>query len=165
MKKLLGFIICMTVIPALILAGVAGYIYNSYFQPVPREFEFLRGEEAICSVEYARISFDGEGGVRSERLGFIEDTDGLIADLKELDCYSGITMDSFKNIADGNVISGFVINYDDGSFEVITPFVCLNSDLKIDTIEELLEADVYGFDKAEMQKLLDKYSPIGGTRT
>ena len=165
MKKLLGFILCMTVIPALILAGAAGFIYNSYFKPQPREYSFLRGESEICSVEYATISFDSEGNIYTDRIAFVENTDQFIADLVAIDCYSGIPFDSFKTIYETNSFSGFVINYNDESFEIITPYVCLNSDLSINKIEDLLEADVYVFDKARMQDLIYKYSPVGGTKT
>lgn len=162
MKKLLGFILCMTVIPTLLLAGAAGYFYNNYFKPEPREFSFLRGEGEICSVEYAIVYFDDEGNIYTERMGFINDTPGFVADLKEIDCYSGIPLESFRSLYDIKTINGFVINYSDGSFEIITPYICLNSDLQINELEDLLDADVYVFDKAQIQDMLTKYSTSGG---
>ena len=161
MKKFLGFIFCMTVIPALILIGAAGIIYNEYFKPTAMEYSFLRGESEICSVEYALVSFDEEGNLQTDRVGFIENVDEFIGDIKALDCYSGIPLESFRDLKDIKTLSGFVINYTDGSFEVITPYVCLNSDLQINELSDLLEADVYVFDKAEIQKLLKKYAPSG----
>lgn len=165
MKKLLGFIFCMTVIPALILACAAGFIYNNYFKPTPMEYGFLRGESEICSVEYAIVSFDSEGNLHTQRVGFVTDVDGFVADIKALDCYAGIPLDSFRNLRDIKTLSGFVINYTDGSFEVITPYVCLNSDLEITEIKDLLEADVYCFDKTAIQDMLIKYSPSDLTET
>ena len=165
MKKLLGFILCMTVIPALILAGAAGYFYNNYFKPEPREFSFLRGEGEICSVEYAIISFDTDGNIHSQRKGYVEDIESFVVDLKAIDCYSGIPVESFNSLYEIKSIQGFVINYNDESFEIITPYVCLNSDIKIDTVDELLNAGVYVFDKAQIQAMLTKYSPISGTTT
>lgn len=159
MKKILGFIICVIVVPALILTLAAGIIYNVYLKPTPMEYGFLRGESEICSVEYAIITFDNKGYVHTDRVGFINDVDDFVNDIKALDCYAGIPLESFKDLHDIKTLSGFVINYTDGSFEIITPYVCLNSDLKINKIEDLLDADVYVFDKNGVQEMIIKYAP------
>lgn len=161
MKKLLGFIFCMTIIPALILAGAVGYIYNNYFKPTPMEYDFLRGESQICSVEYASVSF-ADGNVTTESIVLIDDIDGFTAELKASDCHKGITLQSFKALSQSSSISGFVINYHDGSFEVITPYVCVNSDLEITEISDLLNADVYGFESEAIFALIEKYGASGG---
>ena len=160
MKKLISFIFCMTVIPALILAGAAGIIYNKYFSPTPMEYEFLRGESEIQSVEYAQISFAG-GDVSATTVAFVEDIEGFIADIKAIECHKGITVSSFKALSENENVRGFVINYIDGSFEVITPYVCVNSDLNITKVEDLLYADVYGFDSEAIGNLLKKYNQEG----
>ena len=159
MKKFIAFIICMTVVPALILACAVGFLYNKYFSPTPMEYELLRGEEQICSVEYSIISFGEDGSVNADRVGVVKDTDGFIADLKSTDCYRGVSVESAKNLYDIKTLHGFVINYTDGSFEVITPYFCINSDLKIERVEEILTADVYSFDKDVINEMLVKYAP------
>jgi hypothetical protein len=151
----------MTVIPALILILGAGYIYDNYYKPVPTEYEFMRAEEEICSVEYAIVSFGEDGSVNAERVNFVENMASFVAELKEIDCYKGIPLDSIKNLYDVKTLSGFVINYTDGSFEVITPYFCVNSDLKISKIEDLLSADLYCFDKESIFNLINKYSGTG----
>ena len=159
MKQLLSFIICVIVLPALALAGVAAYLYDSYLKPTPMEYNFLRGESEICSVEYAMVSFGEDGNVRTDRVGFISDTAGFIADIKALDCYKGMPLESFGSLKDIKTLHGFVINYNDGSFEVLTPYVCLNSDIKIEKPNDLLKADVYVFDKDGLNAMLIKYAP------
>lgn len=155
----------MTVIPAAILAGAAGYIYKTYFSPEPMEYEFLRGESEIHSIEYAIVSFGEDGSVNTSRVGFVEDTEGFVSDIKSLDCHKGITLDSFRNLYDVKTLSGFVINYNDGSFEVITPYFCINSDLDIKEIKDILTADVYGFEKDAIFDMLKKYAPSGVINT
>ncbi len=159
MKKLLGFIICMTLVPALILAGALGFVYNSYFKPVPMEYDFLRGEGEICSVEYAIVSFGNDGSVKTEGIGLVTDLEGFASDLKALDCHKGLPLDSIRNLYGIKTLSGFVINYHDGSFEVITPYFAINSDLKIEKINDILSANVYGFEKSGVQEMLKKYAP------
>lgn len=161
MKKFLAFIICMTVIPALILACAAGFLYNKYFSPTAIEYDFLRGEEQICSIEYVSVSF-ADGNVTPEHIGTVKDTNGFISDILGLECYKGITLESFKALSESSTVNGFVINYMDESFEVITPYVCLNSDLDIKEIPDLLKADVYGFDSAAIFSLLEKYKISDG---
>lgn len=165
MKKLVGFIICMTVVPAILLACAGGYIYEKYFKPTPMEYDFLRGESEICSVEYSRISFGDDGSVNADRVGFVIDVQSFIAELKAAECYKGFPLDSVKSLYDDKSLSGFVINYTDGSFEIITPYFCINSDLKIEKVEEILSADVYYFDKTTVQNMLIKYSPKDITNT
>lgn len=165
MKKLLGFIICMTLIPALLLALGAGFVYDNYFKPVPMEYEFLRGEKEICSVEYAIISFESDGAMLAERRGFIEDMPSFISELKSVECYSGISLESIEALYTTEQFPGFVINYNDGSFEVITPYICLNSDIRIEGVDELLHSDIYSFDRRKIIDMLAKYSPVGGTKT
>lgn len=151
----------MTVIPALILACAAGFLYNKYFSPTSIEYEFLRGEDQICSIEYVTVSF-ADGNVTPEHIGTIKDTDGFISDILGLEAYKGITLESFKALSESSTVDGFVINYLDGSFEVITPYVSLNSDLEIKEIPDLLEADVYGFESAAIFSLLEKYKTPDG---
>jgi hypothetical protein len=159
MKKLLLFIICVIVIPALTLMGIGVYLYDSYLKPTPTEYDFLRGESEVCTVEYAIISFGEDGSVNTQRVGFVDDVQGFVTDLKALDCYDGMPTQSLMALKDIKTLSGFVINYTDGSFEVITPYVCLNSDLKINSPEELLTAEVYVFDKDGINEMLIKYAP------
>ena len=153
----------MTVIPAIILSCAVGYIYTNYFKPVPKEYEFMRAESDICSVEYAIISFDEDGNVSAQGFGFVNDTEGLKNELKELDCYKGFPLDAIYNLRNGNTIPGFVINYTDGSFEMITPYFCVNSDLNITKLEDILSANVYCFNKDDIYNLIKKYSDSGNT--
>lgn len=163
MKKLLALIFCFIIIPALLLTGAVCIIYNMYFKPTPAEFSFLRGEENICTIEIAYVTFSEES-VKTERKCFIEDVEGFVNDLKAVDFYKGISTDSMRAIKESNRITGFVINYTDGSFEVITPYVCINSDFKISSLDEILKADLYGFDTESINNLISKYSSGSGTQ-
>ena len=165
MKNLISFVICVIVLPALLLLGVGAYLYDSYLKPTPMDYDFLRTESEIHSVEYAIVGIGSDGSVNTQRVGFVMDVSGFIADIRKLDCYKGMPIESFQNLHDIKTLSGFVINYNDGSFEVITPYVCLNSDLKIEKPEDLLTADVYVFDKEAIKELLIKYAPIGVSGT
>ena len=159
MKKFIAFVFCMTVIPALILLGAAGVLYNKYFSPQPTEYEFLRSKEEIHAIEYVHVTIGSDGSINTSRVGFVDDVDGFVADLTAIDCYKGMPLESFQSLYDIKTLSGFVINYTDGSFEVITPYFCTNSDLKLEKPEDLLTADVYVFEKDAIQKMLIKYAP------
>lgn len=149
----------MTVIPAVILVGAASYIYNQYYSPTPAKYEFLRGEGEICTVEYAIVTIGSDGSVSTSRVGFVSDLEGFVNDIKETDFYEGIAIESIKALRDIKTLSGFVINYNDGSFEVITPHFSITSELSLTDIGDLLEVDIYSFDKARIEAMLIKYAP------
>ncbi len=162
MKKFIAFIICMTIVPALILGGAVGILYHKYFSPQPIEFDFLRGREEIHSIEYVNVSFEN-GDVQAVGIALVEDIDGFANDLMALECHKGIDRSSFKALYELDTVKGFLINYNDGSIEIFTPYVCLNSDLNIKEVKDILTADVYGFSADEFYRLIEKYGSNEGS--
>ena len=52
-------------------------------------------------------------------------------------------------------IDGIVINYKNGEFEFITPYICVNSSFNPKTVAELLNTRVHGFDATQFANLID----------
>ena len=156
MKKLLSFLICLIIIPVLLLGGAVATIYYVYFNPQPAEYQFLNPAEEIDSIEYADVSFTG-GVIKAEGFGFVKNTESLMADLDGLDCHEGVSFEAIETLAKDLTVKGFVVNYTDGSYEIITPYISVNSELTIEEIQDILEARIYGYNVEAFDKLFNKY--------
>lgn len=157
-KFLLSLISLILLLPLILFGCLAAFVYFNYLQLQPAEYNFLRDTGEIESIEYARFTFNDEG-LQPNAVGVIpeEDHDAFISELKDIDCHTGITGEGFTSLADGLTIDGIIINYSDGAFEFITPYLCINSDFQPQTISDLINARVYGFDKEQFIELLNKY--------
>lgn len=154
MKFLFNLIILIVLVPILIVGGVLGFIYFTYLQIQPAEFS-LSGEVAdITSVEYARFTFTSEGLV-PEKIGVVKEVDSFLNDFNKLDAHTGINVNDLNDLLNGKPIDGIVINYSDGSYEFITPYICVNSKFNPKTINELLSTRIHGFDGTQFTNLID----------
>ena len=156
MKKLLSLLICLIIIPVLILGGAVATVYYVYFNPQPAEYQFLNPAEEIVSIEYADVSFTG-GVIKADGFGFVKNTEGLMTDLAQLDCHEGVSFEAIETLANDLSVKGFVVNYADGSYEIITPYVSVNSELTIEEIQDVLEVKIYGYDVEAFDNLFNKY--------
>lgn len=159
MKKLLSLIICLILIPVLILGGALAAVYFTYFNPQPAEYSYLNPVEEIVSIEFAEVSFT-DGNVSANGIGFIEDIEGFMDDLNSLDCHEGLSIDAIVTLVKTQEADGLVINYADGSYEIITPYVCVNSELSIQSVEDVLNMNIYGYDVEQFKNMLEGYKEL-----
>ena len=155
-RLLLSLISLILLLPLIVCGCLAAYVYFTYIQVQPAEYSFVHEASEIKSIEFARFVFS-ENGLAPTKAGIIEDTEAFITDLKSIDCHTGMSGAAFKALANGESIDGVIINYNDGSTEFITPYICVNSAFHPESITELLGVRVYGFDNAAFGQLLDKY--------
>ena len=156
MKKLLSLIICLIIIPVLILGGALAAVYYTYFNPTPAEYEYLNPQSEVSMIEYANVSLES-GVVTTKSFGFVGDTAGFLADLDALECHDGLSFEAIKVLLEDQSIEGIVINYKDGSYEVITPYFSVNSETKLETVEDILNAKIYGYDVEAFRAMLQKH--------
>lgn len=155
-RLLLSLISLILLLPLILFGCLAAVIYFTYIQVQPAEYTFLHEASEIKSIEFAEFKF-GENGLAPEKAGIVEDTESFINDLKGVECHTGITGGGFKALFNGESIEGVIINYNDGKFEFITPYLCVNSGFNPQSITDFLSVRVYGFDKEGFSQLLDKY--------
>lgn len=154
MKFLFKLIILLVLVSILVVGGVLGFIYFTYLQIQPAEFS-LSGEVAdITSVEYARFTFTNEGLV-PDKIGVVKEVDSFLNDFNKLDAHTGINVNDLNDLLNGKPIDGIVINYSDGSYEFITPYICVNSKFNPKTVNELLSTRIHGFDGTQFSNLID----------
>ena len=157
MFRLLSAIISLiTLLPLILLVCFGAVVYFNYIQVQPAEYSFIQDASEIKSIEFARFVFS-ENGLVPTKAGVITDTEGFVNDLKGIECHTGITGGGFKALFNGEAIEGVIINYNDGGFEFLTPYLCVHSGFNPQSIIDLLSVRVYGFDQAAFGELLDKY--------
>ena len=156
MRALLTLIIALILIVVILVGGALAIFYFTFLHLTPAEYPFLHDSSEIKSIEYAKFTY-GEEGLVPEKVGVILDTDSFIGELKAADCHTGIDFGGLKDLVNGKTIEGVVINYNDGSFDFITPYICVNSNYNPKGISELLGTRIYGFDEAQFGLVLEKY--------
>ena len=160
MFKLISAIISLILIlPILVCGVVVAGVYFLYIRVQPAEYTFIAETSEIESIEYASFVFS-ESGLLPNKAGVITDVEGFTSDLKTIECYTGISGAAFQAIKNGDAIDGVIINYKDGNWEFITPYICVNSDSNPKTIYEVLGMRVYGFNNAQFHELLVKYGVV-----
>ena len=155
-RLLLSLISIILMLPLIICGIFAAGIYFTYIQVQPAEYTMLHETGEIESIKFATFSF-GENGLVANEAGIITDTEAFVNDLKEIECHTGITGEGIKTLVNGQVMDGVIINYKDGKFEFITPYICVNNGFNPQSISDLLSVRVYGFDKEEFHDLLENY--------
>ena len=135
MRALFTLILVLILIPIILIGGLAALLYFTYFDVQPAQYPFLHDVSQVQSIEYARFVFSDDG-LTPEKVGIVLDTEGFMQDLKATDCHTGIEVNEFMDLINGQPIDGVVINYTDGSFDFITPYLCINSKYnpKVDAI-------------------------------
>ncbi len=156
MKALFTFILVLFLILVMVVGGVAAILYVSFFNIQPAEYSFLNDESEIVSIECAKFTFTSEGLV-PDKVGVVFDKENFMKDLKAIDCHTGISISKFTDVINGKAMNGVVINYADGSFDFITPYICINSTYNPQGVVDLLNTKVYGFDEVKFAELVDKY--------
>lgn len=156
MRALFTLILVIILIPVILLGGIAAMLYYTYFDVQPAQYPFFHEESEIQSIEYARFVF-GDEGLVPEKVGIVLDTEGFMNDLKASNCHTGIEVNQFFDLTNGQPLDGVIINYKDGSFDFITPYLCINSTYNPKGVIDLLNTKVYGYDDAEFAELIDKY--------
>lgn len=157
MFRLLAAIISLiTLLPLILLVCFGAVVYFNYIQVQPAEYSFIQDASEIKSIEFARFVFS-ENGLVPTKSGSITDTEGFVNDLKGIECHTGITGGGLKALFNGEAIEGVIINYNDGGFEFLTPYLCVHSGFNPQSIIDLLSVRVYGFDATSFGELLDKY--------
>lgn len=159
MKKLISLLICLIVIPALILGGALAAVYFTCFNPQPASYPYLHERAEITSIQFAEVNFEG-GNVNTTALGLVDDVDDMMDDLASLRCHKGLSLDAISVLAKEASVSGLVINYSDGTYEVITAYVSVNSTLKITNLSELLSLQVYGYDVEAFGSLVEEHKGL-----
>ena len=160
MFKLISAIISLILIlPILVCGVVAAGVYFLYIKVQPAEYSFLEETSEIESIEYASFVF-GESGLLPNKAGVITDVEGFASDLKTIECHTGISGAAFNAIKNGDAIDGIIINYKDGNWEFITPYICVNSGSNPKTLYEVLSMRIYGFNNAQFHELLVKYCVV-----
>ncbi len=158
MKSLIKLIVALILIPLILVGSMGAILYFTYFNVQPTaQYTFLQDEGQIQSIECARFTFSEEG-LTPEKVGIVLDTDAFMTDLNAIECHTGIDVNDFKNLVNGQTVDGVIINYTDGSFDIVTPYICVNSTFNPTTIAELLGTKIYGFEKASFAALIDQYS-------
>ena len=159
MFRLLAAIISLiTLLPLILLVCFGAVVYFNYIQVQPAEYSFIQEASEIKSIEFARFVFS-ENGLIPTKAGIIaeENYENFMTDLKGIECHTGITGSGFKALFNGDAIEGVIINYNDGGFEFLTPYLCVHSGFNPQSITDLLGVRVYGFDAASFGALLDEY--------
>lgn len=157
MRLLFKLIIVFLLVFVILAAGVMAIFYFAFFNVQPAEYPFLNEKEDIVSIEYAKFTFGNEGFV-PEKVGLVLKTDEFMSELGEVDCHTGISIGDLSELVNGKSIEGIIINYSDGSFDFITPYLCVNSNFNPKGVADLLNMKIYGFDGVEFAKLLDTYA-------
>ncbi len=156
MRALFSLLLVLILIPLIVLGGALALLYFTYFDVQPAQYSFAHQESEIESIEYAKFSFT-EQGLTPDKVGLILDTKGFMTELKATDCHSGMEINAFIDLINGAPIQGVIINYTDGSFDFITPYICVSSSNVPKTLTDLLNTKIYGFNEAAFAELLDKY--------
>ncbi len=156
MRALFTLILVLILIPIILIGGLAALLYFTYFDVQPAQYPFLHDVSQVQSIEYARFVFSDDG-LTPEKVGIVLDTEGFMQDLKATDCHTGIEVNEFMDLINGQPIDGVVINYTDGSFDFITPYLCINSKYNPKGVVDLLNTKVYGYDDVKFAALIDKY--------
>ena len=157
MKHIIALLVCIILIPALILGGIGAAVYFTFFNPTPSEYPLLHTLADVESVEYAYVKLvDGE--LQGIGRGYVEDVDAFMADFLAIDCYDGLSLDAINEIVNEEAtIDGFIINYADGSYEIVSIYISANSTLKVDSIFNLFGQKFYSFDQDSFKSLIDNY--------
>ena len=156
MKALLTALLIIILIPVLVIGVALGAVVYILSAPTPLDYPYMHPAEDISSIEFAEISING-GEIDVNGIGFITDREALIEDINNLQRNSKHMTDIFKNVANMKELEGIVINYNDGSFEIITAYVNLKS-AGAGTTD--FEIDVYLFDMDAFGAMLDEYKSL-----
>ena len=157
MRALFTLLIALVLIVVILVGGAFALIYFTLFNVTPAEYPFLNDASQIVSIEYAKFTY-GDEGLVPEKVGVIVQTENFFNELSQTtDCHTGISLDNLKTLIDGKPIEGVVINYADGSFDFITPYLCVNSNYNPKGAMDLLNTKIYGFDEEQFALILDKY--------
>ena len=157
MKHILALLLCLILVPTIVLGGLAGIVYFTFFNPTPTEYPLLHSVEDVVSVEYAHVKLV-EGELQGVGLGYVEDIDAFMTDFLSVDCYDGISYNSVSKItSDSITIDGFIINYADGSYEIVSIYISANSTLSVDSLADLFKQKFYSFDQEGFKSLIDTY--------
>ena len=153
MKALFRTVIILVLIPVIILGVLFGLLAYKLSAPTPMDYPYLHSTDEIESIEFAEISFEG-GVINADGIGFIKDHETFLNDLNNLPRNSKPVLEIINNMANTKELEGIIINYKDGSFEIITAYVNLKSagvasgDFKI---------GFYTFDNDAFGEMLDEY--------
>ena len=157
MRALFSLILILLLVFVILVGGVLAILYVSFFNQTAAEYPFLNDASQIVSIEYAKFTY-GDEGLVPEKVGVIVQTENFFNELSQTtDCHTGISLDNLKKLIDGKPIEGVVINYADGSFDFITPYLCVNSNYNPKGAMDLLNTKIYGFDEEQFALILDKY--------
>lgn len=156
MKAFISLLITLILIPVMLVAAVFGFVYFTFFNPQPADYPYLHSQAEIVSIEFASVSFE-EGTLKAEGFGFVSDVEQAMTDLEVLECKDGLTLDGVSTLVNEKSVDGLIINYSDGSFEIITPYASINSSLKIETIEDVMSLKIYTFDPADFAQLIETH--------
>ncbi len=163
MRTLLKFFAVLLVLITLLVGSLAalaiGY-YESYLKPVPADFEFSRPIESITEIGLIKVKIVSDEEINLVPIATVIDTEGFISDLSELSCMKGLSLDGIAKLGELTEVDAIKINYSDGTYEVITAYGNLNSEIFSENItpEDIFYGDYYIFGEAEFSELLDKYS-------
>ncbi len=157
-RLLAGIISLITLLPLILLVCFGAVVYFNYIQIQPAEYSFIQDASEIKSIEFARFVFS-ENGLTPSKAGVIleENHENFVNDLKGIECHTGMTGNGIQALFNGEAIDGVIINYNDGGFEFLTPYLCVHSGFNPQSITDLLSVRVYGFDAASFGALLEKY--------
>lgn len=153
-KFLFNLIILLVLIPVLVIGGIFAFLYFNYLRIQPADYSFVGERADILSIEYARFTFSDEG-LTPTKVGIITDSDAFMNDFDKIDSHTGINVNDLLDLINGKPIDGIVINYKNGEFEFITPYICVNSSFNPKTVAELLNTRVHGFDATQFANLID----------
>ena len=156
MRALFSLILILLLVFVILVGGVLAILYVSFFNQTAAEYPFLNDASEIQSIEYAMFTYGDEGFV-PEKVGIVLDPDSFMTELKATDCHTGISIGSFMDLVNGKPIKGVVINYNDGSFDFITPYFCINSQYNPKGVMDLLSTKIYGFDEEKFDLILEKH--------
>lgn len=156
MKAILKVLLILILLVVILVGSIAAVLYFTFFNVKSAEYPFLQEKSKIVSIEYAQFTFT-ENGLSADTVGVIVDTDAFMADLKSAECHTGINVNNFLDLINGKPINGIVINYEDGNFEFITPYICINSSINPKTVMDLLNTKIYGYDPEVLQGIVDKH--------
>ncbi len=162
--KFLGILLVIILVAVLIAAGALFVAYQMYLAPKPAEFEFSQAVESMEKVEVVEVTGISTGSPKYSTIAEISDVEGFLAEFNKLECTKGLPLSIIGELKEISSLTGVKITYKDGSFDVITSYGNINSEIfaDISSPADLLTSDLtskefFFFDKAEFASLIEKY--------
>ena len=163
MKKFFTMILVAFLLLVLLIVGVFGLLFGLYefhMKPEPSEFEFSREVESITTAEVVRVNKLADDQFELVPLKTIDDVEGFLIEFRALQCYKGLSPEALQSITSLDSFDAIRITYSDDSYEVITPYINIDSDILTPeyTPDMLLNEDFFLFNADEFYELIDKYT-------